>query len=82
MPGNPILWIRRRTAWDTLTPREREILKLIAEGHTNRQIADLIFISVKTVERHRANLMKKLNMHNVSALTALAIEKELIDRPA
>ena len=65
-------------AWDSLTPREREILKLIAEGHTSRQIADLIFISIKTVERHRANLMRKLDLHNASALTALAMEKGLI----
>lgn len=66
------------SAWDTLTPREREILKLVAEGHTNKSIGDLLFISVKTVERHRANLMRKLDLHNVSALTALALEKGLI----
>ncbi|MFH1137432.1 MAG: response regulator transcription factor [Pseudomonadota bacterium] len=66
------------TAWDALTPREREILKLVAEGHTNRRIAELTFISVKTVERHRANLMRKLDLHGAAALTALAMEKGLI----
>ena len=70
--------LKPESSWDALTPREREILKLVAEGHTNRQIADLIYISVKTVERHRANLMRKLDIHNATALTALAIEKGLV----
>ena len=69
-----------RSAWDTLTQREREILKLVAEGHKNKDIADLLCISVKTVEKHRANLMEKLDLHNVAALTALAAEKGLINR--
>ena len=69
-----------RSAWDTLTQREREVLKLIAEGHKNKDIADLLCISVKTVEKHRANLMEKLGLHNVAALTALAAEKGLISR--
>ena len=69
-----------RSAWETLTQREREILKLIAEGHKNKDIADLLCISVKTVEKHRANLMDKLGLHNVAALTALAAEKGLITR--
>jgi DNA-binding NarL/FixJ family response regulator len=63
-----------------LTQREREILKLIAEGYRNKEIADDLCISVKTVEKHRANLMEKLNLHNVQALTALAIEKGLVSR--
>jgi DNA-binding NarL/FixJ family response regulator len=63
------------TTWETLTQREREILKLIAEGHRNKKIADYLCISVKTVEKHRANLMQKLDLHSISALTALAIEK-------
>ncbi|MBV2093065.1 MAG: response regulator transcription factor, partial [Candidatus Thiodiazotropha sp. (ex Ctena orbiculata)] len=54
------------TRWDTVTQRERQILKLIAEGHTNKSMADYLCISVKTVEKHRANLMKKLDLHNVS----------------
>ena len=69
-----------RSTWETLTQREREILKLVAEGHKNKEIADLLCISVKTVEKHRANLMEKLRLHNVAALTALAAEKGLITK--
>jgi DNA-binding NarL/FixJ family response regulator len=61
-----------------LTARETEVLKLIAEDYKNRQIADLLGISVKTVERHRANLMKKLDLHSGAALTAFALENGLI----
>jgi DNA-binding NarL/FixJ family response regulator len=68
------------TSWDTLTPREREMLKLIAEGYKNKEIAEIMCISVKTAEKHRANLMKKLDLHSVSALTAFAIEKGLIGK--
>lgn len=70
--------LKTGTSWDTLTSREREILKLIAEGFKNKDIAKVLCISVKTVEKHRANLMEKLDLHNVQALTALAIEKGLI----
>lgn len=70
--------IKHQTSWETLTHREREILKLIAEGYRNKQIAKDLCISVKTVEKHRANLMEKLDLHNVQALTALAIEKGLV----
>jgi DNA-binding NarL/FixJ family response regulator len=69
---------RRKTRWETLTDRELEILKLIAEGHKNKDIAQALFISIKTVEKHRSNLMEKLGVHNAQALTALAIEKGLI----
>jgi two-component system response regulator NreC len=68
------------STWDTLTQREREILKLIAEGYKNKAIAEYLCISVKTVEKHRANLMKKLDLHNIQALTTLALEKGLINR--
>ena len=64
--------------WDTLTHREREVLKLVAEGRANKFIADYFCLSVKTVEKHRSNLMKKLNLHNASTLTAYAIEKGLV----
>lgn len=64
--------------WDTLTHREREVLKLVAEGHPNKYIADYYCLSVKTVEKHRSNLMKKLDLHNSSMLTAYAIEKGLL----
>ncbi|MDM5065379.1 two component system response regulator [Aeromonas salmonicida] len=55
-----------------LTMRERQVLKLIAEGRRNRDIAELLTINIKTVETHRLNLMRKLNVHNVAQLTNLA----------
>ena len=61
-----------------LTPREREILQLIAEGVTNQQIANKLFISVRTVEFHRANIMAKLGVHDVAGLVKYAIQKKLI----
>jgi len=70
--------IKVQGAWDNLTAREREVLKLIGEGYRNKEIADLLVISPKTVEKHRANLMEKLNFHNVSEVTAYAIEKGLV----
>jgi two-component system response regulator NreC len=72
--------VKPTTPWDTLTQREKSILKLIAEGYKNKDIADFLCISVKTVEKHRANLMQKLDLHSVSALTTLAIEKGLITK--
>ncbi|NWF94080.1 MAG: response regulator transcription factor [Syntrophaceae bacterium] len=72
--------LKKRSSWETLTQREREILKLIAEGYKNKEIAEYLCISVKTVEKHRSNLMEKLDLHNVQALTALAIEKGLVSR--
>jgi DNA-binding NarL/FixJ family response regulator len=61
-----------------LTTREREVLKLIAEGKLNKEIADLLFISVHTVERHRANSMAKLNLKNTAELVKYAIQKGYI----
>jgi DNA-binding NarL/FixJ family response regulator len=72
--------LKPSTSWDTLTSREKGILKLIAEGYKNKEIANFLCISVKTVEKHRGNLMKKLDLHNASALTALAIEKGLVSK--
>jgi len=66
-------------SWDLLTPRERQIIKLIAEGNKNRTIAEYLSVSTKTVEKHRSNLMHKLNLHSASALTAYAFEHGLID---
>ena len=63
-----------------LSPREREVLKLIAEGYKNKEIAADLCISLKTVEKHRATLMKKLDLHNAAALTAYAIEQGLVQR--
>lgn len=58
-----------------LTKREREVLKLIAEGKSNKDIADLLFVSVHTVERHRANMMEKLNLKKTADLVKYAIQK-------
>jgi DNA-binding NarL/FixJ family response regulator len=65
---------------DSLTHREREVLKLIAEGHKNKDVAEFLCISLKTVEKHRANLMRKLDLHNTSALTLYAVKKGLVER--
>ena len=67
------------TGRDELTHREREVLKLVAEGHPNKFIADYLCLSIKTVEKHRSNLMKKLDLHNASMLTSYAIEKGLVE---
>jgi len=72
--------IRADSTWESLTHREREVLKLIAEGYKNRQIADFLCISLKTVEKHRDHLIKKLDRHNVAALTAYAMEKGLVTK--
>ena len=66
-------------SFDPLTPRELEILKLIAEAHTSREIAEALVISVKTVERHRANIMEKLGMRDRVELTRYAIRAGLIE---
>ena len=72
--------LRTHTTWETLTQREREILKLIAEGYKNKEIAEDLCISPKTVEKHRANLMEKLDLHSIQALTAFAIGKGLVSK--
>lgn len=61
--------------YDPLTTREREVLKLVAEGNSNRKIADLLFISVRTVENHRASIMRKLNIRKPADLVKYAISK-------
>jgi two-component system response regulator NreC len=71
---------RSLSSWESLSQREREVLKLIAEGYKNKEIADDLCISLKTVEKHRANLMKKLDLHNAAALTVYAMEKGLVNR--
>lgn len=68
-----------RSLSDTLTAREKQVLKLIAEGCRNREIAEALFLSVKTVEKHRANVMRKLDLHNIAALTSFAIENNLVN---
>jgi DNA-binding NarL/FixJ family response regulator len=62
---------------DPLSPRESEVVKLVAEGHTSREIADMLVISEKTVERHRANILEKLGMRDRVELTRYAIRRGL-----
>lgn len=64
---------------DPLTPREQEVVKLIAEGHTSEEIAEILVISKKTVERHRANILEKLGMRNRVDLTRYAIRRGLVE---
>jgi len=64
---------------DPLTPREQEVVKLVAEGYTNKQIAETLVISEKTVERHRANILEKLGMRDRVELTRYAIRHGLIE---
>ena len=72
--------LKSRSSWDMITQREREVLKLVGEGYKNKEIAEYLYISVKTVEKHRSNIMRKLNVHTASALTAIAIERGLVAR--
>ncbi|MCF8096002.1 MAG: response regulator transcription factor [Desulfobacteraceae bacterium] len=72
--------MKTSSAWDTITQREREVLKLLGEGYMNREIADMLHISAKTVEKHRANIMNKLNLHSAAALTSFAIEQGLVQK--
>jgi DNA-binding NarL/FixJ family response regulator len=67
-----------RRPFDLLTPREREVLQLVAEGHTNTAIAQILKVSAKTVEKHRANLMSKLSVHDVAGLIRIAIKHGLV----
>ncbi|HHJ36747.1 MAG TPA: response regulator transcription factor [Gammaproteobacteria bacterium] len=62
---------------DLLTTREREVMKLIAEGYRNKDVAEYLSISLKTVEKHRSNMMKKLNLHSASGITSYAIKNGL-----
>jgi DNA-binding NarL/FixJ family response regulator len=70
--------IKKKSNWEMITHREREVLKLLAEGYLNKDIGQLLNISIKTVEKHRANIIRKLDLHNVAALTTYAIENGLV----
>lgn len=65
----------------SLTPREREVVKMIAEGNSVRRIAELLGLSIKTVEAHKFNLMRKLNIHNKAQLVTYAIQKKIVRMP-
>jgi DNA-binding NarL/FixJ family response regulator len=75
--GNPH---RALGVYEALTHREREVLKLVAEGKSNKFIAEFLNLSIKTVEKHRTSLMSKLDVHNASGLTAYAMDKGLVVR--
>lgn len=72
-PGDPL---------SMLSPREKEVLQLIAEEHTSSEIAGILFISEKTVEKHRSKLMEKLNVRNIAGLVRIAVKYRLVDRDA
>jgi two-component system response regulator NreC len=63
---------------DVLTPREREVLQLIAEGNTNKEIGGQLMLSVKTIENHRTRIMEKLGIHNIAGLTRYAISRGIV----
>ncbi len=69
---------RGEDPYDQLTAREREIFKLIAEGHTSRKIADMLFLSLRTVQGHRLKIMEKLDLHNRTELIKYAMRKGLV----
>ncbi|MDD5530777.1 MAG: response regulator transcription factor [bacterium] len=71
-PGKKI-----ETTYDTLSAKEKEVLKLIGEGHSNKEIAGLLCRSVKTIETHRSNIMRKLSIHKLADLIRYAIKKGL-----
>jgi len=68
-----------KTSYDGLTVREREVLKLIAGGHTNQVIADKLVISPSTVQTHRTRIMQRLNLHSRAELMQYAMRKGLLD---
>ena len=71
--------LKTKNSADTLTLREREILSMISNGMTNRQIAERLGVSVKTVDNHRTNLMRKVDAHSIAELFSYAIRKGLLD---
>lgn len=70
--------LKKETSWDSLTKREKEVLKLVGEGYSSVEIGKLLSISPKTADKHRSNIMNKLDLHSAPALTAYAIEKGLV----
>jgi DNA-binding NarL/FixJ family response regulator len=61
-----------------LTPREREVIQLVAEGKTTKEVATVLSLSVKTAETHRTNLMRKLDLHSIAALTLYAVRNGIV----
>ena len=64
--------------YEILTNREREVLQLLAEGKSNKEVASILNLSVYTVETHRTNLMQKLNLHNTAEIVLYAVRKKII----
>lgn len=71
--------VNRQVAYSLLSPREQEVLRLLAEGLSNKEVADKLFISPKTVEHHRSNIMSKLDVHNMVELVRYAARLGLVD---
>jgi two-component system, NarL family, response regulator NreC len=71
-----------RPAKSSLTPREQEVMKLLAEGNTVRKIAGMLGLSLKTIEAHKFNLMRKLDIHNKAELVHCAIRRKIVKVPA
>lgn len=78
---NYLRWgdLQQEDSSDKLSPREREVLQLIAEGYSSKQIAEILSISIKTVQAHRTNLMSKLDLHDRADLIKYAIQRKIID---
>jgi two-component system response regulator NreC len=64
--------------YDSLSEREREIFQLVAEGHTNKEIAELLSVSPATIETHRAHILQKLDVHNTAELVLYAVRRGII----
>ncbi len=77
---NPRSTLQDNDPFSSLSPREKEILQLIAEEYTSAEIGKMLFISEKTVEKHRARLMEKLNVRNLAGLVRMAIKYHLVDK--
>jgi DNA-binding NarL/FixJ family response regulator len=77
---HPHSTLQDRDPLSNLSPREKEILQLIAEEHTSAEIGQMLFISEKTVEKHRTKLMEKLNVRNLAGLVRLAVKYHLVDK--
>jgi len=71
--------IENQPAFPTLTPREHQVLNLIVSGHTNKEISQVLGISIKTVEKHRGSVMIKLDVHSIAQLVAQALKYDMID---
>jgi len=72
---------RLRASSSMLTPREREVMRLLAEGNTVRRISEMLAVSIKTIEAHKFNLMRKLDIHNKAQLVTVAIQKKILKMP-